>query len=762
MNRKPFGKGMRRVLCALFALLLSGAAAEAANALLPAMNVSGLRLIDSVDMAALEGREHIIDPANARSGTQTILGKNAFVMPGGPGAPFRFVAVRLGAGKGMKTGQAYVLRVEYPEDAPRSYTIYNSATETRRGFHSGATLGDALKMPYVWSNPESLAYPLSGRWEAWTCVFEPHPHYPDFPKPGKRNQTPADGFWVVIAVYNHENDPVSAGLALGTISLYEAPPHERLALRLRRPPAGLPQRHVFWREEMSDGLLFDQKNPAFDAKKQPDWYAAKMRLAKFLGFDTFSRDLLEFGHNQGWDSSRYGSNDWVYQSNIPWLWHETVKLAGQYGLYVLPMYEYCGSIGGSKALGPQKRAQTLGYKHKGPKGRDDYTHIHWSEKANIDVTDPDFIEDLRKILEITIADERENATFLGAWLRPRSAGMPISFSDRTRQRFDEDTKAQTPTTRQALQSNRALYDQYIRWWNLKRRAYFEAIRDYLRRPDVAGSDAALLFTGDPSEPGNIIDSNAIVTDDAARFPGAKTISPEQVVAEHLGLRRLTAPSGTWGGWEWQHAVPAADPQNYKETPGIFLTMPFSRQYSVADPEALEAFRAKDGLAMIYHHPLNEHVYFSDKLGYFVVDFELAGPYCMLAEARALANGDPRYIGYLYGNSLQRGFPQYVRAFYAAFLALPALPSRRLDNAASHPDVVVRAIPTPKDGVWFAIINTGMRPAENVRLSAKFAALKGLQNYLTGKPVSATAPLSLYPGQVLVWHAPGRAKSAKNP
>ena len=758
MNRVKFGRELRfrkrflTVLGMVFPLLC------AAQTALPPLDVSRLRLVDEVNMAALAGREHLIDPAGVRTETETILGKNAFVMPGGPGAPLRFVAVRLGKGKNMQAGKAYVLRIEYPEDVPRSYTVYNSATETRRGFHTGATLGDALKMPYVWPNPESLAYPLSGRWEAWTCVFEPHPHYVDIPKTGARSQTPADGFWVVIAAYNHENDPVSQGPALGKISLYEAPPPAQLALRLRRPPAHLPQRHVFWREEMSDGLLFDQKNPAFEPKKQSDWYAAKMRLAKFLGFDTFSRDLLEFGHNQGWDSTRYGSNNWVYQSNLPWLWHETVKLAGEHGLYVLPMYEYCGSIGGAKALGSKKRAQTLGQKRKGPKGRDDYTHIHWSEKANIDVTDPDAVEDLRRILEITIADERQNATFLGAWLRPRSAGMPVSFSDGTRARFDRDTQAQTPTTREALRANRGLYDRYLDWWGRQRRAYLEAIRDYLRRPEVIGPNADLLFTGDPSEPGNIIASNAIVTDDPARFPGEKTLSPEQVVSDHLGLKRLTEPAGTWGGWEWQHAVPAADPQHYKDTAGIYLTLPFSRQYSVADPEVFETFRAKDGLAMIHHHPLNENVFMTDKLGYFVVDFELAGPYCMLAEARALANGDPRYIGYLYGNSLQRGFPQYVRAFYAAFLALPALPSRKLERAASHPDVVVRAIPTPKDGVWFAIINTGMNPAQQVRMSAKFAQLSGLRNYLTGKPVSAAEPLTLYPGQVLVWHAPPRATS----
>ena len=120
-----------------------------------------------------------------------------------------------------------------------------------------------------------------------------------------------------------------------------------------------------------------------------------------------------------------------------------------------------------------------------------------------------------------------------------------------------------------------------------------------------------------------------------------------------------------------------------------------------------------------------------------------------AEARALANGDPRFIGYMTGNSMQRGFPQYVRAFNRAFLALPALPSVRLAGAASHPDVVVREIKTPKDGTWYAVVNTGMKDAENVRV--KLTA-PGLADFFTGRPVAAAAPLALYPGQVLVWHA----------
>ena len=186
-----------------------------------------------------------------------------------------------------------------------------------------------------------------------------------------------------------------------------------------------------------------------------------------------------------------------------------------------------------------------------------------------------------------------------------------------------------------------------------------------------------------------------------------------------------------------------------------LSMAFNRLYTVADQKALEAFETPDGLAMMRHYPLNENCFIDSKnrpLGYFVVDFEMAGPYIMLAEARALANGNPRFIGYLASNSFQRGFPEYVRAFNQAFLALPALPSKRLDNASSDKEVVVREIATEKHGTWYAVINTSMNDAKGVKISL---GKNKLTDYLTDKPVKLSgdsATVSLYPGQVLVWHA----------
>lgn len=721
----------------------------------PAFDTAALPVIDEVDLGSdTPGHRIQFYPEPGVAQRTNILGVACLTLPNPPLAPDRFVAVRLGEGKGLQAGVPYVLQIDYPEDAARSMIVWNTGNETTRGFHTGSTVGDALKMPFVFGNPESLDYPLSHRWQRWTSVFELHPRFSPLQRSDNRPLVPSNGFTVVVAHYRHENDPTSAGVALGHIRLMALPDRSALTLPLIRPPASLPQRHLFWREEMSDGVLADKGTPApaFTPEHRVEWYAAKMRLMKFLGLDTFSRDLLEFGHNQGWDSSKFGGNDWIYQTPYPGLWSEVVAQAGSNGLSVLPMYEYCGSIGGHKALGVQRRCQTLTQAHKGPNGQDNYTHIWWSEKANVDVTDPDSVEDLRRILEITIADERSKAEFLGAWIRPRSAAMPVSFSDRCLSLFARETRRPAAPTRLQLRHEAALYRDYLTWWHLKRREYLGALRDYLRQPSVLGTNAVVLFTGDPTEPGRVLDGDRLVTDTPALFPGMKTILPQEVVERHLGWAALTGEHPTWGGWEWQHAVPSLDPGNYTAAHGLFPTMAFNRQFSVSDRSALRGFTTADGLAMIRHYPLNENC-FGDKatqpLGYFVADFEEAGPYCVLAEARALAWGDPRFIGYLMANSFQRGFPDYVRAFNRAFLALPALPSHLLENASSQPEVVVREIPAAREGTWYAIVNTGMAMAREVSLTL---AATDLRDVLTGTPVTKRV-LTLYPGQVLVWHTP---------
>ena len=729
------------------------AAADPVHPTLP-FDLDQLRLVDEVDLAAADpGHRFTAWPEDAVVRGE-ILGRPALQLPNE--GDLKYVSVRLGEGQGLESGGRYVLAVDYPEDQPRSFVISNLGCETRRGLHTGTTVGDALDAKYVGSNSESLDLPLSGGWRTWTQCFRLHPRTPSMAPTrdaGHRDLGPADGFTVTISQWAHKHAPLSHGVAVARVRLYALPADADLAAPLAELPEDLPRRHVFWREEMADGVVGgrDPAKRGFPDGEELDWYRYKLELAQFLGVNTYAKDLLEFGHNQGWDSSRYGGNQWVYQSHSPWLWSAILDLVAETELAVMPYYEYAGSVGGS-SLGRERRCQTLHRRGKGKDGQDAYTHIAWSEKVNADVTDPDTVEDLRRILEITVVDEAADVPFAGVWLRPRNSGMPVSFSQTCIDRYNADTGS--TTTLAELQREGEAYEAYWRWWLERRADFLRSVQGYLA--EEVG-DIPVLLTTDPSEAGRGIGRKAVVTDDPGRWRG-KTDVPlvpwDDAVAQDLAFQAQLARRGTWGGWEWQHSVPPADPATYADDPAVALTYGFNTLYSVSNPAGLDAFRSGAGLAMIRHHHLNENMMSiggdraHSPLGYFVTDVELTGPYCVLAEARALANGDPRYLGYLAAASYQRGFAHSVRAFNRAFLAHPAVPSERLESASGDGSVVVRRYPTADHGTWYAVINTGYHDAVDVPLLLEEEALV---DCLDGSPVAldaGAATASLYPGQVL--------------
>jgi hypothetical protein len=234
------------------------------------------------------------------------------------------------------------------------------------------------------------------------------------------------------------------------------------------------------------------------------------------------------------------------------------------------------------------------------------------------------------------------------------------------------------------------------------------------------------------------------------------VSVDEVVRDNWYGQALLSPAGTWGGWEWQHASPAADPQNYKDVDGVLMTHAFNRLYTVSSPQTFEAFRGPAGLAVLRHYTLNENMMFGPddkpKLGYFCADVERAGPYCMMGEALAVANGDPRFVGYLVGLNFGRGFPNYVREFNRAFMALPALPSARVADASSDAAVVVRQIPTDKHGTYVAVVNTAMTDKADVELRLPKGAVT---DAATGEPIAAddggAVKMTLYPYQLRALH-----------
>ena len=735
-------------------------------------------LVQEIDCSKENPEAMLTDYPEGISRVETILGIQCRVLPNEDGGP-KYFAYRVGKGLGLKPGAAYMLSVEFPDDKPRNMFIRNSGCETTRGIHSGTAVGDAIKALYVNHNPESLDFPLTGKFQTWRQLFFLHDRFPEIRIPRNsalRPLLPEDGFWVIIAQLKAENNLESAGAAVSKIRLFEITDVSALDQKINYPPDGLPRRHLFFREEMGDGVVGmghkpEERLPELRGLDNPiDWYEYKVKLMRFLGMNTFSKDLLEFGHNQGWDSSKYkGSNAWYYASSTPNLWSDLIKMLTKYpDFYVLPYYEYAGSRGHDKdiAIGSQRRCETLA-------GGKNYTHITWCHKTNADLTDPDFIEDAKRVLEITIVENKDKVKFIGAWFRPRPEANPISFNAKNLETFNSETGQEKKITRKDLQKDNALLEKYYEWWFTKRRDFNYALADYLRKE--VNPEAVLLYTADSSEPGigpgQIIAKRqkkswewktVVVTDDVSKwerhfegneefFKSVKAFPYDEVVAEDMHAKALVAKPGTWGSYEWHHANPWNDPQNYKDRPGVMLSYSFNRLYTVDSENAFETFKTPSGLAIIRHYGLNEGDINDEKdpiLGYFVADVERTGPYCMIGEARAFANGDPRYIGYLSGNCFNRGFPEYVRAFNAAFLSLPALPSKIIENASADPEVVAREIPTPKNGTYVGIVNTGLTDKKDVSISLP-ACTKAIDN-VSGQAIplkDGKITLSLYPGEL---------------
>jgi hypothetical protein len=727
-----------------------------------------LSLIDEVDLGADNPGHMLRLDGKNKPEIRTILGRRCRILPKTVGE-CTYMTVRMGTMKLLRPGGAYVLAVEYPEDAPRSMVVINTGNETSRGFHTGAALGDAMHCKYVNNFVESLDLPLSGKWEQYMLLFRLHDR---FPEKGlvrgsqvPRTLSPEDGFDVSIAQFSTRNIPMSQGAAVSRIRLYEVLDPDKLAMPLQLPPKGLPRRRIFWREEMADGVIGGKKPEDRGVDEALEWYRYKAELMRFLGINTFTKDLLEFGACQHWDSTPYGGNEWVYHnSERKGLWAEIVELMGTYGFEVLPYYEYSGSKG-AKGLGNQRRAKPL--------ARDDaYTHIKWIESANADVTDPDTLTDFQKMLDLTVINLRGKANFAGIWIRPRSQ-MPVGFGPGTLKRFAAEANDGKAVTRADIKDDRALYDRYVAWWQSKRRDFFTSARDHLRAKGV--DDAVVLFTGCPAEPGVGFGDwdPRFVTDRPDAWnpvlareehkPGNDrqwtVLTPKQVSERGDYLKGLTSPGLNWGSWEVHHARPADDPMTYKKVEGVMLSHAFNRLYTVSSPKTLEFFRAPAGLAVVRHYGLNENMMFDhddkSKLGYFVADIERAGPYCMQSEVVAVANGDPTMIGYLSGGNFGRGFPRYVRDFNANFLALPALPSRLLPGASSDPDVVVRMIQTAKHGTYFAVANTAVTLQKGVKIRLP-GTIRSVTAIVSGRKLEARSgvlALNLQPCRLVALHSP---------
>lgn len=695
-----------------------------------------------------------------------------------------YIKFRVGKGKNLKPHGSYVLVIDYPDDLPRNYLVRNNAMESKRSFYTGRNGGDCFGAHYVDHNIESLNIPQSGKIEKWTAYMSIMDYTIDKDEDGKNLRSTAknDGFDLIIAQYNRKQDPNTQGVALSKIYLYEIPNEEQVYAKIHLPPKGLPRRHLFWREEMSDGAM---------ARNDPKigYYRHKFRQLKMMGMDTYCKDLFEFGHVQHWNPGKAGLYMW--DSDDRDVWDSIVKEAADYGLNILPYYEYAGANymdrNGKPSLGRQLKAEPLN-KDIWTDTKNCYTHIWWSEKLRVDITDEDTYEEFRKVIYGTIlryTDQKDN--MLGVWIRPRPAQMAVGFADATRARFAKEANNGVAVSREDLRKNKALYDKYIKWWGRKRAEFLVGMRDYMAQNGIKNPIA--IIDGDTSEPGDGMDNQrGIITDDPDywreifRKPPFNKSNPDDSITDitnkrfinqHWFLSGLKRPSGTWGHWEWHHACPGADPENYHDLKNVWITMTFHRAYSVMDPYCLEMFsNANGGQTLIRHYGLNENnlvkftrdangtpqkdekgnYKFERLCGYAIHDSERAGRACMQSEVLAMANGNPYNIGYLIGSTFTRGFPVAVREFNTNYLALPAVPSEIVKGACADPEVVVRRYRTPNNGTYYAIIHTGYVHKKHVKITFP-EDVQDLTIINSGRKISRNKiAIDLKPWQLLSLHS----------
>lgn len=796
--------------CALALMAATKAPAQAiVDAPLPleTQPFGALTLVEEIDTAL--AAPTFESPAGA-SGVAQRLGRNARVMTMSPDA--KAFGYRIGAGRGLVAGRAYVLDVEYPDDVPRTIFVANRGADFVRGFATGRSVGDARRQ-FTRSTLESLNYPQSQTWTSYRSLFVLHERFSTLKAErnavcANRNLLPANGFDVVIFQNKQWDDPSGSGAAIGKIRLYEVTNAAALPASIEYPPVPLPRRHLFWREEMADEAV-SSNNVAQRAFAQPiEWFAAKMTLAKFYGFNTLGKDLMEWGHNQGFDG---GDSQWIWNAQPPLvdIWTQIVARAGAAGLSVLPYFEYGGSVGGCsgascgyRSLGSQRRTKKLWDGVYTTCGNTSYyTCVWWTEAYSADVTDPDTLIDLKHLVDKTVIAHRNVADFVGVWLRTRQTKLPVSFSPAALTRYNADRPAQSRTIAQ-LRSDEASRASYYDWWYGKRRDLLTAVRDYVRA-GLGDNDAQIHFTAYPGEPvppayttpaePNLTN---LVTDDVAWWNNYATtlngnadpdvanwyrwqwggFTPAQMLSQrqHYNgvFKTWPIPASGTERPEETHGTPPPDPARYTTTDGVGMTLPFGTGlYTVDDAQLFAEFSNEDGQTLTHYYPLNEdngasfedaacttHYAvsatepFQGRVGYIAVAVDRAGPYVTMAEARALANGNPINIGYLESSSFSRGEPAYVRRYNRALLTLPALPATTLAGAATDTAVVVREIATAQ-GNYYAVINTALTAKTAVTVTLGGAG--AVRDLVAGTALASTRlRFDMYPGEVRTFRVGG--------
>lgn len=664
-----------------------------------------LTLVDEIDCANDTEHRFREYPAGVSS-VQTILDVDTRVMFHQANTCC-YVSWRVGEGKGIVPNDPYVLVVDYPDDAPRSVTVFNFGNATRHGYHTGWTAGDSWSPPYVTQSLESWPVPYSGETKQLVQVMVPFEKSKQYNGSDTRIQMDTDGFDLNFGLIKAAEAPDSVGLAISAIRLYKIDSYDVARPSIPYPAEGLPRRIVTSREEMGDGDDF-----AGFAHPQ-DFYKGRAKMIRLLGMNTCSKDLLEFGYQQNFP----GNSRWGYATDY---WTEIVDNLAEEDIYILPFYEYHGSRGASgigymDSIKPWtlNSAKDASYKYL-------FSNQSYVYNCMVDMTNDEALWDLQKLFQVTIQPYIGKANFLGMWIRNRGA-MPMCFNDGAIGRFNSDTGRSI--TRADIYNNgnyrgTDLYNAYREWWYGKRCSIFTRLQGLING-QLPG--AKVYYSNTIEEPGefwaNWGNPKTVMLGTAAdqkyqgkdfnEYTGKNWRTSVGWTADDYWSQALNADCPTWGNYEIHHSAPADDPHNYTNLSHVALCYPFNCVWTVAGSHGWRYRNASGDLPFVRHYSLNENDFKNESgseiCGYYTCDWDHAGRAVMVAELYAMAYNDPTMLAYLFTANLVRNDSTYVREFNLNYLSLPALKGEALVGGSWPATLTVRRWATNK-GTYWAVIN----------------------------------------------------------
>lgn len=658
-----------------------------------------LRLVDEIQCATdiaidehpymqsgFDSRQHYQTPGSpVEVNVNEVLGKQVRE------SDYGWFAYRLGRGK-LQPRKMYLIRIEYPEDKPRYCPIEIQVGENYMDI--GWKNGISPDNPYD-------NWPLSGKYQWFDAIIPMDEETAG--TSGANGASSEHGIWIYFM--NKRNSgyfPLfQGGPAISCIRLYEIDPVKHAPIIHK--PEGLPERV----------LMYDwERQTLMEAEDV-------VQYGKLMGYNTVSPVIMKWSdinyadplrgyHSYNvdrkgyWDRLKYTPKREAKEA-VPGrasIHRHFLDATKKYGMQYVPRVEFGGSIDlpvEARSIGPDgELAKPSRYSDWGG-----------------NLLHPLLYEDFKTLLDFLVGIHiQDNPQIMGVLWRIRCDRIQISYGPKDVAMFSQETGIQPPANLSDAQmyvwaSTGEIAEKYADWWHQKRAHFHDRIGKLIRtyRPDLklfyynwdndkfsmgmndfTGWDflapAAKLGEKDPAKAlklytDNIAQRKQLTGPDYIRMMKKGNLGIRVCTKTHHGLR----------------------PYLYENIEGVELLAPVNSLYMADEPEYLDYFRSKEGIAIsnaIVYDEVNSR-YINPK--YEGNEIVPGGPaFSMALELLSYFHTDARTLTFTsYTNG--RGFADVHRRFAQAYLALPAVEGKVLPG--TDPDIRIRTYET-KNGVYVGI------------------------------------------------------------